>query len=509
MDSSGIPGKALSLWMDTSSRTAYAALEGDYACDVAILGGGIVGLTAADFLTRAGRKVVVVEAWQTAGGVSGFTTAKITSLHTLIYKHLLDNFGPERAQIYASANQWAIEHIAERVAMGGIECDFVRDSAWTYAMTDDGREQVQQEVQAALKLGLPAQFVEEAPLPFRTRGSIKFDNQARFHPRKYLLALAETITTGGSAIFEQTRALRVEEHDTHCEVTTDRGRIKAESVIVATHYPFHDEAMYFARLSPQRSYALAVKVQGGQPDGMFISADEPERSVRRQPYGGEDILIVGGDVHKTGQDDDTVRRYLAVADWARENFQVEEFLYHWSTQDPKTPDGVPYIGRAKKSNERIFMASGFDGWGMTGGTVAGKLLSDLCSHRENEWAELYDPNRSEIRAARTLISENVNVGKHLLGDKIKGGQHVDPLSLKRGEAKVISFDSKTVAAYRDEENVLHAVSAACTHMGCTLHWNTAEKSWDCPCHGSRFDVDGKVLHGPAIVDLEPSPLEGK
>jgi glycine/D-amino acid oxidase-like deaminating enzyme/nitrite reductase/ring-hydroxylating ferredoxin subunit len=497
-----VPGKPLSLWLATTPDTRYPALTGKSQYDVAILGGGLAGLTAAYLLSKTGKTVAVIEAGHIASGVSGNTTAKITSLHTLIYKDLIDRFGEAKARLYGESNEWAIRFIEQTVGALAIDCDFERDAAFTYALTDETLKSVQDEVSAAQNLGLPAAFAESTPLPFATKGAVVFRDQARFHPRKYLLALATAAAGNGVAIFENSRATSVEEYETYCDVECEGGSVKAGSVLVLTHFPFHDKAMFFARLSPQRSYALVGRVSGPLPEGMFISADEPERSVRRARMDDTDVLIFGGEVHKTGQEDDTRTRYAAVAEWARQNFSVEEFLYHWSTQDNKTLDGVPYIGKESKGTKRVFMASGFDGWGMTGCTVAGKLLSDLVQDIDNPWAELYDPNRSEIKAAGHAVSENLNVAKHLIGDKIKGAEDLAPTNLAPGQALVVDWRSHKVAAYKDESGKLHAVSANCTHMGCTLHWNTAEKSWDCPCHGSRFDPDGAVLHGPAVTPLE-------
>lgn len=499
MEDRSLPGKPLSIWMDTTPTTNYPSLGGDLTVDIAILGGGIVGLTAADFLAEADANVAAIETGRIASGVTGFTTAKVTSLHTAVYDKLIREFGEEKARLYGEANQWAIEHIASR----GIECDFVRDDAFTYSVTDEGAKAIRDEVAATQRLGLPGELTTETTLPFPVQAAIRFPNQARFHPRKYLLGLAEQITSKGTAIYENTRACHVTEADGGgWEIETTQGMVRARQVMVLTHYPFYDPGAYAARLFPYRSYALAVRVKGPIPEGMHISVDEPERSVRRQSYKGEDILIVGGETHKVGQDHNTRDRYFMLADWAQKTFQVDEILYRWSTQDPETMDGVPYIGQAAKRTEGAYIATGFKGWGMTSGTVAGRLLADLALGRPNPWADLYDPTRSEAKGIGTLIKENLNVANQLIGGKLHGADGVDIDELLPGEGAVITKASGYVGVYRDDQGSLHAVSATCTHMGCTLRWNTAERSWDCPCHGSRFDADGKVLHGPAVVDLK-------
>lgn len=503
MQEQTIPGKPLSLWMDTTPVTSYPYLQEDIEVDVAILGAGIAGLTAADCLTEAGADVAVIEASHVCAGVTGFTTAKITSLHTLVYSKIVKDFGEEKARLYGEANQWAIEHIAGRVDSYGTDCDFIRDDAFTYAITETGLQSVRDEVKAAQSVGRPAEFTTDTSLPFKVLGSVRFPNQARFHPRKYMLSVAEQVSRRGGRIFELTRACELHEKDNRWQIITERGTVWANHVMVLTHYPFFDPApaLYITRLYPVRAYAMAVRVRDPLPVGMHISCDVPERSVRRQPYGDSDVLIIGGENHKAGQDPDTRNRYLTLAQWAQDNFTVEEFLYRWSTQDNSTADGLPYIGQISKRSERAYVATGFDGWGMTTGTVAGRLLADLVLGRPNAWADLYDPNRSEAKGIGTIIKENLNVANQLIGGKLHGAEWEDIRSLLPGEAKVINSSKGHIAAYRAPTGEFQVHSASCTHMGCTLKWNTAETSWDCPCHGSRFAADGRVLQGPAIKDL--------
>lgn len=498
-----ISGQATSVWMATEPGTPRAGLVGDRAFDVVVVGAGIAGLTTADFLARSGVRVAVIERGRVAAGVSGFTTAKVTSLHTLRYARLTKLFGKERAQQYGAANQWAVEHIAETVASRGIDCGFSRDRALTYAMTDSGRGEVEREASAASKLGLPAGFTESLDLPFPTRGAVCFRDQARFHPRQYLLHLADSIETHGGVVYEETVFESLKEEEGVCTVRTASGTLKADRVVIASHYPVHDDALFFARLYPHRSYAYAVEVEGPRPDGMYISAEEPERSVRRLDLDGRELLIIGGELHKTGQDPDTVARYQVLADWCRAAFPVNEFLYHWSTQDPSTPDGVPFIGRINPRTERVYVATGFDGWGMTGGTVAGRLICDQIMGRANPWAEVFDPNRNELRGAGTLVTENLNVAANIVSGIAHVPPHKNPEDIAPGEAELVTWDGKALAVHRDDHGVIHQVSCACTHMGCYVTWNSAEKSWDCPCHGSRFDPDGSVLHGPAVKGLDP------
>ncbi len=499
-----LPGKPVSLWIDTTPETNFAALKEGVTVDVAVIGGGIAGITSALLLKRDGAHVAVIEAGRVVKSVTGNTTAKITSLHHLIYDHLINAFGLEGAQAYANAQQLAIEKIAALVADYGIDCDFTRTDAYTYTEVEEELERITAEVEAAIKLNLPASYVETTPLPFPVKGAVRFSNQARFHPRKYLLALIEKINGDGSHVFEETRALDIAEEDKECRVTTTHGVVTARNVILATHFPFYDHAMYFSRMSPKRSYVIGCRLNAPAPEGMFISSSEPFRSFRsnRAEDGGE-IWMVGGENHKTGQGGDTRERYRNLERYAHERFDVKAIEYRWSTQDNNTVDRVPYIGKSTPASKRIYVATGFGGWGMTNGTVAGLLLSDQIAGRENDWSFVFDPNRFKpVTSAVDFVKENLNVAKHFVADRIGVPDEEKLPELAEGEGRVVESDGEKIAACK-VAGASHAVSAICTHMGCVVDWNKAEKSWDCPCHGSRFNYDGKVIQGPANKDLEP------
>ncbi|MBW3637481.1 MAG: FAD-dependent oxidoreductase, partial [Armatimonadetes bacterium] len=454
--------------------------------------------TAATLLKAQGKTVAVLEAGRIVEGVTGYTTAKVTSLHSLIYDHLLRHFGEEKARAYGEANQAAIEQIAALVQEKHIDCDFARTEAYTYTESEGEVDQIRAEVEAALKLGLPAALTDETPLPFPVKAAVRFDNQAQFHPRKYLLALARDVPGAGSHIFEDTRVVEVADGQP-CLVTTEKGTITASAVIIASHFPFDDKALYASRLQSHRSYVLAVRVAGPVPRGMFISTEESSHTVREQPTGDGALLLIGGEGHKSGQGDDTIARYQRLEAWARQRFTVESVDYRWSTQDNRTVDRVPYIGRATPAAKHVYVATGFGGWGMTGSTVAGMLLRDLILGRDNPWATVYDPNRLNLQGVPALVKQGVDTARHFIGDRLPDE---GPESIALGEGKVVNTQRGDVAMYKDENGALHCLSPVCAHMGCIVAWNGAEKSWDCPCHGSRYDVEGKVLHGPAVKGLE-------
>lgn len=491
-----LPGKPISLWLDTTPHTNFPPLQSGLVVDVAIIGGGIVGLTAATLLKEQGETVAVLEATRIVEGVSGNTTAKITSLHTLIYAYLIEHFGQAKAQAYAQANQMAIEQIAEFVGTKQIDCQFRRTSAYTYSDAEEDVEKIEAEVEAALKLGLPAVLTDETPLPFPVKTAVRFDNQAQFHPRRYLLTLAQDIPGDGSYLFENTRVLDYTDDDP-CLVTTEQGTIQARDVIVASHFPLNDKGLYATRLKPHRSYVLAARLTTPVPQGMFITPDSAH-TMRYQPTDVGDYLLVGGEGHIVGEGGDTVARYQRIEQWLRRQFSVDTISYRWSTQDNQSLDKLPYVGRYSPIAQHVYVATGFGGWGMTNSTAAGLLLRDLIVGRENPWAELYDPNRINLTSVPQFVKNSASVAKHFVGDRLNVADEV-----AAGEGKIVQTEDKgAIAIYKTEDGIIFALSPACTHMGCFVQWNPAEKSWDCPCHGSRFAADGQVIHGPALQDLE-------
>lgn len=502
-------GKHHPVWSETAKGFEFPSLEKDEETDVAIVGAGIAGITTAFFLTRSGKKVSVFESGKIISGVTGHTTAKITSLHTLIYHFLIEKFGIENAKKYAEANQNAIEKINSLINENKIECDFQRKDAYTYTEKNDGIDSIKKELQACLQLGLPASYETNLPLPFPVKAAIKFSNQAQFNPRKYLLALAQIIQKEGGRIFENSKILDIHESENHCELATKKGRIKAKQIIIATHFPILNNGMLYAKMYPDRSYAMAVKIDGPVPDGMFINADEPERSIRSYSNGNSEFLIVGGENHKTGETEDTQGKYENLEKFTRSWFRIKSIDYYWSTQDNFTFDKVPFIGKLP-GTKKIFVATGFGGWGMTNGTVSGMIIHDLILKKENRWAELFSPERLNLKTSpEEFFSQNIDVAKKYIRDriKIKKIKREEADEISPWEHKIVKIGDEKIAIYKDEEKKIHAVSAKCTHLGCIVRWNNAEKSWDCPCHGSRFDPDGKVLHSPAIKDLKKINLK--
>ncbi|MDS0478114.1 FAD-dependent oxidoreductase [Natrinema sp. 1APR25-10V2] len=502
-----LQGKHESLWMETTSETAYDALDDDLEVDVAVIGGGIAGITTAAELKAAGKSVAVVERDRILEGVTGHTTAKLTALHGLIYDHLIEYFGEQQARQYAEANSAAIDHVESTVKDRDLDCNFERTPAYTYTDSSNERQKIEDEVDAAQQLDLPASLQESTDLTFEIEAAIRLDDQAQFHPRKYLLALAEEISGEEGYVFEGTTATDVEDGNP-CEVSTDRGSITADAVVVATHFPVFDRARYYERLYPKRSYVLAVRLQGDPPTGMYYKPDDPYFSVRPYPAGEESMVLAGGQNHRTGHSDSTVDRYRNLEQETFDRLNVDEIVYRWSTQDFVSIDRVPFIGPLGPQSENVYTATGFGGWGMTNGVVAGMLLSELIVDGQSEWEYIYRPMRfNETASADAFLDHNQHDVKHYLDDYTEHPQSGGVESVEQGSGAVLDLDEGLTAVHRDEDGETQSVSAICSHMGCLVYWNDGERSWDCPCHGSRFDCDGSVLNGPANNPLSERELD--
>ena len=428
-----------SIWAETA-LPQFPRLQGDKTTQILIIGGGMAGLLCAFRLKQAGADVLLVEAGRICGGVTQNTTAKITSQHGLIYHKLLHKLGREKAGMYLQANQQAVTDF--HALCKDIPCHFESQSAFVYSLDD--RQALEQEVHALHLLGYPAGLKEDLPLPFHTVGAVKFRHQAQFHPLEFAAHIARDLP-----IYENT-PVRVMEGTT---AITDHGRIRAEKVIVATHFPFlNRHGSYFLKLYQHRSYVLALE-NANFPGGMYIGSEENSLSLRA--FGNQ--LLRGGGGHRTGKQGGGWKELSAFA--ARAYPQAQE-IARWATQDCISLDGVPYIGQYSRNTPNLFVATGFNKWGMTGSMVAAKILTDLVLEQENPWAEVFSPSRSILKPQLAI----------------------------NGAESVL--------------NLLRPTVPRCPHMGCALKWNAAERSWDCTCHGSRFAEDGKLLNTPAQKRLK-------
>ena len=490
-----------SVWRATASLPAFPPLDGDMEVDVVVVGGGITGLSTALLLQRDGARVALVEARRIGAGTTGGTTGKLTSQHSLTYASLIARHGEERARAYADANQQAIGTVAGLVVELGIDCQLTRAPAFVYTLDPADRADLEAEHEAALRLGLPSSLTEDVDLPLPVELALRFEDQAHLHPGAYLAGLAASFVEGGGTLAEGTRAMGIEEADGSVAVHTEHGTVTAEHAVVATLLPIADRGGFFAKARPTRGYGIAVRLASGGIDGMHIDVGST-RSTRPWDDGGRPGVIVVGETHETGQEEHTPARWGELERWARQHFDVASIEYRWSAQDFTSVDDLPYVGRSPRS-ERTLVATGMRKWGLTNGTAAAQILADLVAGRDNPWHEAFDATRiGGASAVKDLVQDNLQVGKELVGGYVERLSAVAVDHLGPGEGGLAKVDGHTVGAYRDASGQVHAVSATCTHMGCTLQWNRAETSWDCPCHGSRFDCDGTVLEGPAVRALD-------
>lgn len=475
----------------------YPALDGDQRVDVAIVGAGITGLTAARLLVREGKRVAVLEQNRVGSGTTGGTSAHVTQVPDLRYRDLRSKFGRDDLKVVVDSSRAALELIASLVEGDGISCDFARVPAYLYTEHPDEVSRLEEEVEAAQEAGMPASLVREVPLPFPVAAAVRYEDQARFHPLSYLTSLARTVHANGGRIYEGTRVVGVESGEP-CRVKTERGTVTADSVLFATHTPAGFSLLH-AELEPMRSYAMAALLRDGKPpDGLFFDTEDPYHYTRR--YG--DLLIVGGKDHKAGEGDPE-ESYRALEAYVRKHWDVQSIDYRWSAQFYDPPDGLPMIGRAVTSGH-VWLATGYSGTGLVFGTLGGMLLSDFALGRENPWAEVYKPSRIKPLAAGPHVAKlNLETAVAFVKDRITIHKVQDLSEVPVGEGQVVEIGGEKVAVYREESGTVHAVSPVCTHALCIVHWNAAEKSWDCPCHGGRYSPDGQVLEGPPVKALAP------
>ncbi|WP_409475082.1 FAD-dependent oxidoreductase [Streptomyces sp. HC307] len=500
-----------SYWLDTLPPGDPApAPAGDFEVDVAVVGAGMAGLSTAWELTRRGYGVAVLEADRIAAGVTGHTTAKLSAQHTLIYDRLRRTRGTDGARLYARSQTEAIHRAAEIVGDLGIDCDWEDTAAYTYAQDRRRIPDLRAEAEAAREAGLPAEYVTETELPFPVAGAVRVADQAQFHPRKYLMAVADAVRRGGGQLYEGTRVLGLTEGEP-CVLTTEEGiAVTARDVVVATHYPVFDRALLFTRLAPRREVVVAAPVDASKaPGGMYITPEHRTRSVRTAPYAdGKRLLIVTGERFNLGVGQDVEERFATLTGWGQRTFGELSISHRWATQDNDSTDSVPLVGLLHPASRHVYVATGFGGWGLTGGIMAGRLLCDEITGQESPWSELYDPRRITpvLREGARFLRHQIHVARHFVGDRLPALTRPSLDELAPGDGAVVRIAGRGCAVHRDEDGRLHAVSARCTHLGCLVAFNRAEQAWECPCHGSRFAPDGQVLHGPAVRPLEPRDI---
>ena len=486
----------LPYWQEVE-RPAFAKLTGDENAEAVIVGGGLCGLLCAyELLEKGIRNIVLLEAGPICGGTTGRTTGKITSQHDLIYNTLISAAGEEFARGYAQANERAIGRYREIVEKEKIPCDFTSCSAYLYGVREESVQKLEDEAVAAQMLSIDAEFTKDCELPFPVAGAVRFGGQARFHPLKFAYTLAKLLVERGVKLFESTAALELEDNT----VYTKKGRVYGKYVFLCTRYPFMNlRGFYFARIVQSRSYLLALE---GAPkmEGMYLGCDEKSLSFRWQedPCGG--VLLLGGGTHKTGHEGNQLH-YAPLEQSAADYYPNAAVRCRWSAEDCETSDSIPFIGRYTQLGRRVFLATGFRKWGMTGSMVAAELLSNLAVSGKSEYETVFSPGRRTVHMqAKKLLAETGDTVVNFVHGYAAGPDKSLP-DLKNGEAGYAEYHGEKIGAYRDGEGGLHGVKPYCRHMHCPLSWNAEEKTWDCPCHGSRYDPDGRVLEGPAMRSL--------
>jgi glycine/D-amino acid oxidase-like deaminating enzyme/nitrite reductase/ring-hydroxylating ferredoxin subunit len=496
-------GSRISLWQneipvyraqnDPDIQTIY---------DVAIIGGGITGISTAFQLQKAGKKCIVIEANNLCFGTTGGTTAHLNTLLDVPYTRIIKNFGKENAQLVAKAAAEAIDLIKTNIEALEIDCEFEDACAYLFSQTHEQTEELDEIDEACQEVGLDISYNLALPVNINFEKTIEVRGQGKFHPVKYVYGLAHAFEKAGGVILQQTRVTGIEDND-GITIETGNGNFRAVNLIYATHIPPGVNLLQM-RCEPWRSYAISFTTKDKQyPRDLIYDMYDPYHYIRSQKIDGKEYLIVGGEDHKTGEQENTEACFLRLESYIRKHFEIDEVLFKWSSQYFEPGDGLPYIGHLPGHPGSIFVATGYGGNGMTYSSVAASLLKQMILEEESPYIKLFDPNRVKpIAGFTTFLKQNVDAFKNFVGkwfDKEKLEQFAE---LAPGEARVAQYSGEKLALYKDEQGDLHALSPVCTHLKCSIAWNNAEQSWDCPCHGSRFSYDGKVLTGPADHDLE-------
>ena len=474
-----------SVWSESCKFRKREALNKDIKTDVLVIGAGIAGVLTAYMLKQKGREVVVIDAAEIASGNTKNTTAKITSQHDLIYSKLIAEFGEEKARQYAKANELAIKKYKEIIEDKRIECDFEEKPAYVYSLNEV--DVLKEEVEAAKNLGIDAEFVQEANLPFKINGAVKFNNQAQFNPLKFLKGISNELV-----IYENTRALEIKEN----LVVTSGGNITANNIVVATHYPIMNApGYYFMKMHQERSYVLALE-NTSEIDGMYIDLNKEGYSFRTY----NNLLLLGGISHRTGENEEG-GSYDELRKVAKRLYPKAKEKYYWSAQDCMTIDGIPYIGRYSSETPNIYVATGFNKWGMTSSMVSAMIISDMILEKENDFSEIFSPRRFDLSLSiNNIANDLIETAKNFIAQKVYiPSSEIE--HIKNGHGGIIEYNGEKVGVYKNKEGKEFFVSTKCTHLGCQLSWNSDELTWDCPCHGSRFDYKGRLIGSPATKDL--------
>ncbi|MUV39837.1 putative Rieske 2Fe-2S iron-sulfur protein YhfW [Lentibacillus sp. JNUCC-1] len=487
-----------SYWHKIYQKDQENTLQEDIQTDVVVAGGGIAGVMSAYFLAKSGKRVALLEARELYSGTTGFTTAKLTAQHNLIYDEMINRYGQKTAQQYYQANMEGIAFVKELANQYGIDCDLEEQDAFVFTEQIQHKDKLKKEYDAYQKLGIEGAFVEDLPLDLDISAAVMMRHQAQFHPVKFLQGIVKEIKALGGYVFEHTPVMDLSvDKQVTCHTDSDY-TVTADDVVLATHLPVYEpgKKFYSSHVKTESSYALAVKSSYEFPEGMYINNDLPKRTLRSIRDNGENYLLVGGESHPTGDGKSSKERYEQLVKFAESHFGDVEVLNHWSSHDYIAPDRIPFIGQLHEDTDHVYTLTAFGKWGLAAAVTGGKVITDLIQGDDNPYAALFAPNRQINKITETEPKDDNPTESY-----DKSSQASDPKQLSPGMGSIVKIDDKNVAAYKDNNGQLHLLDTACTHLGCDVAWNDGDKTWDCPCHGSRFAATGEVIEGPAVKDM--------
>lgn len=503
-----------SYWHDTADQQkALPKLKReqikDKQYDILIIGGGLTGLTTAYLLKDSGYKIGIIEGSTAGYGTTGYTTAKITFQHDLRYDYLINGFGMRKAKQYLKANQEGFNLIKKIIQENNIECDYKEQTAYVYTTRENEINMLKKEVHAYDSLSVEGFFTASLDIPVKAVGGIGIKNQGQFNPLKYLYAMYNILMKSSVDIYENVRALNIEPHKDNHVINTDCGDITANKVVVASHYPFdNDFGLFFLRMYQEKSYVVAARTKSEPFEGMYINVNDPVYSTRYHSDHNGSLLILGGGNHKVAVKDNEEECYKNLEDFLKEYFEGYEIVSKWSTQDCMTYDKVPYIGKISDNVDNIYVATGFNKWGMTHSAAAALILHNRILGIEDDYSEIFDPSRiTPMLSAKEFLSAGMTIASGFIKRIIPSTERLP--DVKEGEGMIVDYNGRNVGVYKDESGDYFCINPVCTHLKCAVSFNEAEKTWDCQCHGSRFDVRGKILEGPAVYPLEKIKIKIK
>ena len=497
-----------SIWQKTKSPVRLTTKNEVRNYDVIIIGAGITGLTTGLFLQEAGKKCLILEARNIGFGTTSGTTAHLNTVLDTPYPDLINKFGLANSLLVAQGAKEAISLIKDNMDRYDILCDFQHRDGYMFAETDEEAADLDKICESLKKVNIDTSYSDFTPVPIAFKKAIRFSGQAQFHPLKYIFALAETFCQNGGIILEQTAVEKLESVDGKQIAFTAHERYIAHSVVYATHIPFGLNALHF-KCAPYRSYLLGVLLSQDHsyPDALIYDMQEPYHYFRTVDHDGERVLLIGGNDHKTGHKVNTEYVFSELEAYARKFYDIKSVVYRWSAQYYEPSDGLPYIGHLPGADTHVYVATGFSGNGMIFGTLSGRILTDLIVSGESRYADLLSPSRIKPLASfKNIVKENFDVAKHFVADRLSVESLPELADLSKGEGKVVQYKGEKLAIYKHPSGALKALRPVCPHAGCIVEWNNAEKSWDCPCHGARYDTEGRFLNGPSASSLQDVAL---